>query len=125
LKRHAIATDQAPAPDGSFSQGIRRNDLIFLAGQGPFTPAGDLIDDSFEAAARQAFRNLAAVAEAGGGKLSEAVRVGVYLSDMTNFEAMDAIYREFFSEPFPARSTIQTALPGFPIEIDAIVGVRL
>ena len=77
--------------------------------------------DRFEEQARQTFRNLAAVAEAAGASLADAVRVGVFLREMRNFTAMDAIYREFFAEPRPARTTVQSDLPGFEIEVDAVL----
>lgn len=93
---------------------------MFLAGQGPNNPSGEMAD-TFEARAEQTFRNLQAVARSAGCELSDAVRIGVYLKDMANFAAMNEVYRRFFSEPFPARTTIQSNLPGFDIEIDAII----
>lgn len=115
------STDRAPAPAGPYSQAIRAGDLVFLAGQVPLTPSGESVEASFEDQARQTFANLAAVAEAAGGSLADAVRVGVYLTDTANFQGMNAVYREFFSEPLPARTTIYCELPGFDIEADAIL----
>jgi reactive intermediate/imine deaminase len=94
--------------------------LVFLAGQGPFRSNGEQVTGAFREQARQAFANLAAVAVAAGSSLAEAVRVGVYLTGMENFAAMNDIYREFFPEPLPARTTIQSDLAGFDIEVDAI-----
>jgi enamine deaminase RidA (YjgF/YER057c/UK114 family) len=91
----------------------------------PSTPAGNLVTGSFEEQAIQAFANLAAVAEAAGGSLADAVRVGVYLLDMSNFATMNDVYRRYFSEPLPARTTIQSDLPGFEIEIDAVLSLDL
>jgi 2-iminobutanoate/2-iminopropanoate deaminase len=96
---------------------------VFLAGQGPFTPSGEKFEGSFADEARQTFANLAAVAAAAGGSLADAVRVGVYLRDMSNFATMNQIYVEFFPEPLPARTTIQSNLPGFGIEVDAILSL--
>jgi enamine deaminase RidA (YjgF/YER057c/UK114 family) len=76
---------------------------------------------SFAEQAQQTFSNVAALAEAAGCSLENAVRVGVYLRDMSNFAEMDAIYRQFFPEPLPARTTVQSDLPGFEIEVDAIL----
>lgn len=123
MAKRPVQTDQAAPPGGAYSQAIVAGDLVFLAGQTPFTPAGKKVEGSFEDEARRALENLAAVAAAAGGSLDDAVRVGVYLRDMRNFAAMDALYREFFSEPLPARSTIQSDLPGFGIEVDAILSL--
>jgi len=121
--KRAISTDSAPAPGGAYSQAIAAGGFVFLAGQGPFAPSGDRIDGPFAEQARQTFENLASVAAAAGGSLADAVRVGVYLRDMDNFAAMNEIYREFFPEPLPARTTIQSNLPGFEIEVDAVLAL--
>lgn len=117
-----IRTDEAGPPGGPYSQGIKAGNLVFLAGQAPFTPAGELVDGGFEEQARQTFDNLRAVSEAAGGSLADAVRVGVYLRDLGNFERMNEIYVEYFAaSPLPARTTIPAALPGFEIEVDAVL----
>jgi reactive intermediate/imine deaminase len=121
VPKEPIRTDDAPAPAGPYSQAIATGELLFLAGQGPFRPDGSKVEGSFEDQARQTFANLAAVAAAAGSSLANAVRVGVFLRDMTNFPALNEIYREFLSEPLPARTTIQSDLPGFEIEVDAIL----
>jgi reactive intermediate/imine deaminase len=122
MARHQVSTEGAPPPGGAYSQAIVAGSLVFLAGQGPFEPTGGrMVAGSFVDQARQTFRNLAAVAEASGGSLDHAVRVGVFLRDMNDFAAMNEIFREFFSEPFPARTTIQSDLPGFGIEVDAVL----
>jgi 2-iminobutanoate/2-iminopropanoate deaminase len=122
MAKQPIQTAAAPQPGGPYSQGITAGPLVFLAGQGPFNPdTGAKVEGSFLDQARQAFENLAAVAKATGGSLSDAVRVGVYLRDMTDFAAMNEIYSEYFEDPLPARTTIQSDLPGFSIEIDAIL----
>ena len=123
MNKSPVLTANAPAPAGPYSQAIIAGRSVFLAGQGPFRADGIRIDSSFEAEARQTFSNLAAVAQASGGSLATAVRVGVYLRDMSNFESMNRVYEEFFSEPFPARTTIQSNLPGFEIEVDAILAL--
>ena len=117
----AVSTSDAPAPSGGYSQAVRTEQLLFLSGQGPFRPDGSLVNDSIEHQVRQVFANLQAVAQAAGGSLSRAVRVGVYLSDLQQFAEMDCVYREIFTEPRPARTTIQSDLVDFDIEADAIV----
>jgi len=116
----AIQADAAPAQAGPYSHAVRTGNLIFLSGQGPFEPDGSGIPDGFEAQARRTFENLAIVAKAAGGSLANVVRVGVYLQDMENFAAMNSVYAEFFSEPYPARTTIQSSMK-IAIEIDAVL----
>lgn len=116
----AIHADQAPTQAGPYSHAVRTGNLIFLSGQGPFEPDGSGIPDGFEAQARRTFENLAIVAKAAGGSLANVVRVGVYLQDMGNFAAMNGVYAEFFSEPYPARTTIQSSM-NIAIEIDAVL----
>jgi len=121
MAKRQITTQSAPAPGGAYSQAIAAGNLVFLAGQGPFKPSGEKVEGSFEEQARQTFSNLAAVAEAAGGSLADAVRVGVFLRDMADFPTMNEIYPEFFSDPLPARTTVQSDLPGFGIEVDAVL----
>ncbi len=124
MAKRQISTQSAPPPGGAYSQAIAAGNLVFLAGQGPFRPSGEKVDGSFEDEARQTFSNLAAVAEAAGGSLADAVRVGVFLRDMDNFASMNDIYREFFPAPWPARTTVQSDLPGFEIEVDAVLSLE-
>ncbi|MDQ1445392.1 MAG: 2-iminobutanoate/2-iminopropanoate deaminase [Acidimicrobiaceae bacterium] len=121
--RRPVSTTEAAAPAGPYSQGVVFNGVLYLAGQGPVTPDGRLLTGAFAEQAHQVFRNLTAVAKAAGGDLRRAVRVGVFLTDLSDFAEMNEIYREYFSEPFPVRTTIQSNLPGFAIEVDAIVAM--
>lgn len=116
-----VRSADAPAPSGGYSQAIVAGDLLFLSGQGPYSASGELVGDTVEEQVRQVFANLQAVAQAAGGSLARTVRVGVYLSDLAHFDAMDRVYREIFSEPRPARTTIQTDLVDFIVEADAVV----
>jgi 2-iminobutanoate/2-iminopropanoate deaminase len=116
----AINAADAPPQAGPYSHAVRTGDLVFLAGQGPFDPAGGPMPETFEEQARLTFQNLATVAKAAGGSLADAVRVGVYLRDMADFAAMNAVYPEFFTEPYPARTTIQSSLR-ISIEVDAVL----
>jgi len=121
--REVIATNKAPAAMGPYSQGIRAGDLVFTAGQlgiGPST--GKLVNGDVEAQARQALTNLQAVLEAAGSSLERAVKVTVFLQDINDFKAVNAIYAQFFTQDPPARSAVQVAaLPlGGLVEIEAI-----
>jgi 2-iminobutanoate/2-iminopropanoate deaminase len=121
MAKQRVTSNRAPAPSGAYSQGIRAGDFLFLSGQGPFDPDGLLVNDTFASEVRQVFANLAAVAAESDRSLADAVRVGVYLHDLSTFDEMDAIYRDSFPEPRPARTTIETPLPGFGIEVDAVI----
>ena len=89
MPKQPVSSDAAPQPGGAYSQAITAGQFVFLAGQGPFLPDGSKVEGSFEDQARQTFRNLAAVAEAAGASLADAVRVGVFLRGMQNFGAMN------------------------------------
>jgi 2-iminobutanoate/2-iminopropanoate deaminase len=98
--------------------------LLFISGQGPIDPAsGEIVAESFEQQARLTLDNLKAVTDAGGGSLSNAVKVNAYLRDMDDFPVFNEIYREYFPEPRPARTTVPAALPRFDIEVDAIIAL--
>ena len=98
--------------------------LLFVSGQGPVDPvSGQFVVESFEQQVRLTLDNVKAVVEAGGGDLSRTVKVNAYLRDMTDFPAFNEIYRTYFPEPRPARTTVQSDLSGFDIEIDAVVAL--
>jgi reactive intermediate/imine deaminase len=121
MPRKAVLSPDAPPPSGGYSQGIVVGDFLYLAGQGPFDAAGNRTGASIAEQVRRVLENLDAVARAAGGSLGNAVRVGMYISDMAHFAEMDAEYRGFFSDPMPARTTIQSDLVGFDVEGDAVV----
>ena len=121
MTRKPVLTEGAPQPSGGYSQGIVAGGFLYLAGQGPFDAAGGRVGATIGEQVRQVLENLDAVARAAGGSLQNAVRVGMYISDMAHFDAMDTEYRRFFAEPMPARTTIQSDLVGFDVEGDAVV----
>ena len=125
--RQSVSTDSAPAAIGPYSQGMRVRDLLFCSGQIPLEPStGELVKDDIEGQARRCLLNLAAIAEAAGGSLSNAVRCTVYLTDMNDFARVNEVYGSFFegADP-PARVAIGVAaLPkGADVEVDAIVAL--
>jgi 2-iminobutanoate/2-iminopropanoate deaminase len=122
-RKQAIRTSDAPPPGGSYSQGVKAGNLVFLSGQTPRDEERRVVDGSFEDQARQVFENLSAVARAANTTLADAVRVTVYLREWDNFSVMDAVYASYFPEPRPARTTIQSNLP-VEIEVDAILVVQ-
>jgi 2-iminobutanoate/2-iminopropanoate deaminase len=98
--------------------------LLFISGQGPIdATTGQQTQGGFEAEARRTLDNLSSVAAAAGTSLSRAVKVNVFLRDMDDFPSFNSIYTDYFPEPRPARTTIQSDLPGFAIEIDAILSL--
>jgi 2-iminobutanoate/2-iminopropanoate deaminase len=98
--------------------------LLFISGQGPVDLAtGQQTQGGFEAEARLTLDNLRSAAAAAGTNLSRAVKVNVFLRDMDDFPSFNSIYTDYFPEPRPARTTIQSDLPGFAIEIDAILSL--
>ncbi len=120
---NVIKTTEAPAAIGPDSQAIAEGAFLFTSGQLPIDPAtGDLRNSDIETAARQVLSNLRAVLVAGGADTSTVLKTTVFLSDICNFQAFNAVYAEFFQEPFPARSCVQVgALPkGALVEIEAV-----
>lgn len=121
--KRAVSTPDAPQAIGPYSQAIVVGDLVFLSGQIPLDPnRGRLIEGSIEDETRQVLRNLQAVLAAEGLTMDAVVRTTVYLTDLEDFARVNQTYAEFFTEPFPARATVQvSALPrGAKVEIDAI-----
>jgi reactive intermediate/imine deaminase len=121
MTRKPVLAEEAPRPSGGYSQGILAGGFLYLAGQGPFDADGQRVGTTIAEQVRRVLENLDAVARAAGGSLQNAVRVGMYISDMAHFDEMDAEYRRFFAEPMPARTTIQSDLVGFDVEGDAVV----
>lgn len=119
-----IATADAPAAIGTYSQAIRAGDTVYLSGQIPLDPATmELVSDSVEAQVRQVFDNLAAVARASGADLERIVKLTVYLTDLDDFATVNEVMTEYFSEPYPARAAIGiAALPrSAAVEVDAVL----
>jgi len=124
MSRQIIHTECAPAAIGPYSQAVKHGQMVFLSGQIPLDPVtGEVAPGGIEAQARRAFDNLKAVVEAAGGTLDDVVRLGLYLTDLGQFAAVNAVMAEYFTAPYPARSTIEVAgLPkGVPFEVDAIL----
>lgn len=122
--RAIVATDQAAAAVGPYSQAITAGGVIYTSGQLPIDTEGN-IPDGIEAQTRLALVNLTAVLTAGGSAVERVVRVGVYLKDMNDFGAMNAIYAEVFGKVLPARTTVEVArLPrDARVEIECIATI--
>jgi len=124
MSRQPITTANAPKAIGPYSQAVRHGNTVYFSGQIPLDPAnGELVGGDITAQTRRVFENLKAVCAASGGSLAQLVRVGIYLTDLANFAAVNAVMADYCREPYPARSTIGVAsLPrGAQVEIDAIM----
>lgn len=122
-KKEVIIADKAPKAIGPYSAGIRFGDFVFTAGQvGINREIGKLVEGGVEAEARQALKNLQSILETAGSSLENVVKTTVFLKDMGDYAAVNAIYAEFFHTTPPARSAVAVAgLPaGASVEIEAI-----
>ena len=124
--RSSVTSSDAPAAIGPYSQAIRHNGLLWCSGQlGLLPDKGVLVGDATLAQAEQALRNLESICREAGTSLSKAVRITIFMIDLSEFQAVNTLYESFFEAPFPARATVQvSALPkGGRIEIDAVVAL--
>ena len=124
MSRSIIDTTLAPAAIGPYSQAVRVGNTVYFSGQIPLDPAtAALVEGDIVLQTRRVFDNLAAVANAAGGSLAQLVRVGIYVTDLANFAAVNAVMAEYFQPPYPARSTIEVSgLPkGAQVEVDAVM----
>lgn len=118
-----VSSSDAPAAIGPYSQAIRAGDTVYLSGQIGLEPASMMLAEGFEAQAEQVFANLAAVAEAAGGSLADAVKITIYLTDLANFQKVNEIMTRYCAEPFPARAAVGiSSLPrGALVEAEAVL----
>jgi len=126
MTRTPITTNKAPAAIGPYSQAIVTGSLLFTSGSIPIDPrTGTIPEGSIEDHAHQVFRNLAAIAEAAGTRLDKAVKVTIFLADIADFQRVNTVYAQYFTEPYPARSAVQVAaLPlGAAIEVEAVIAL--
>ena len=123
-----ISTNKAPAAIGPYSQAIQWGDVVFISGQIAFIPgSGELNNNTFEDEVSQVIDNLDAICKEAGGGLDNILKLSIFLTDLSNFDAVNNLMKERFSEPFPARSTIEVSrLPkDVNIEMDAILSIEV
>lgn len=121
MSRQSFTPERAPATAGPYSHAVRIGPFVHTAGQVGVDPATRQAREGVEAQTRQALDNLRAALAAAGASMDDVLRVGVYLTRAEDFAAMNAVYREFFDAPYPARSTVYVGLnPGLLVEIDAL-----
>ena len=122
--REIIQTAKAPGAIGTYSQAVKCGKTVYLSGQIPLDPTSmTLVTGGIEAEVHQMFKNLAAVAKAAGGSLNQAVKITIYMTDLTQFPKVNEIMAQYFQKPYPARATVGVAaLPkGAAVEADAVL----
>lgn len=126
MTRQTISTSAAPAAIGTYSQAVKVGTTVYLSGQIPLDPAtGELVDGDIAVHIRRVFDNLKAVAKAAGGELADAVKLNIYLTDLSHFPVVNQVMAEYFDEPYPARAALGVAqLPkGAQVEADGVLEI--
>ncbi len=124
MSREIIRTDRAPQAIGTYSQGVKVGNTVYLSGQIPLVPETmEMVEGNMEAQIRRVFDNLQAVAEAAGGSLADVAKLNVFLTDLSHFPLVNQVMADYFGEPYPARAAIGVAaLPkGAAVEMDAVM----
>jgi len=124
MKKQAVSTTKAAAPMAPYSQGIIYGDLLFVCGSGPIDPnTQEFISGTLEEEARATLNNVKAIVEAAGFSMENVLKVTVFLADINDFSRFNEVYKEYFPQPFPARSALAPKLAfGIKCEVEAIVG---
>ena len=126
MSKQIISTPAAPAAIGTYSQAVRVGDTVYISGQIPLDPVRmEMVSGDMEAQVRRVFDNLKAIAASAGGSLDNAVRVTIYLTDLSHFALVNKVMAEYFREPYPARAAVGVAsLPrGATVEADCILAL--
>lgn len=127
MSKEIISTKNAPQAIGPYSQAVKTGNLMFISGQIPLNPeTGDLVSGSIEDEANQVLNNIKSICEAAGNSLEDIVKITIFLTDLDNFATVNEVMKAYFSEPYPARATIEVSgLPlGVNVEIEAIVSTN-
>lgn len=118
--KQEIRTPNAPLPSAPYSQGLRVGNRVYVSGQRPVDAATGLVVEGFQNQVRQVLTNVRHVLAAADCTMDHVVKITVYLSDIGHFAQLNEVYAEFFSAPYPVRTTVATTLRGILVEIDAI-----
>jgi len=119
--KEELKTTLAPAPAGPYSQGIQFENLIFTAGQGPIDPeTGKVVGETVEEQTVKVLENIKHILEEAGASMTDVVKSTVHLSDLADFQAFNEVYKKYFQEPYPVRTTVGSQLLGIKVEIDVI-----
>jgi 2-iminobutanoate/2-iminopropanoate deaminase len=116
-----LRTNQAPVPAGPYSQGIQFGNVVYTAGQGPIDAATvKVMGDTIEDQTAKALDNIKVILEQAGATFEDVVKTTVHLSDLADFNAFNEVYKKYFKEPYPVRTTVGSQLLGIKVEIDVI-----
>lgn len=124
--KNSIYTANAPAPIGTYSQGIKFENILYISGQIPVDPkTGDLVQGDFKDNLRQVFKNISEIAKSAGTDINHTIKLTIYVTDLNNFNDVNTIMNEYFDKPYPARAVIEIkALPkNASVEVEATVGL--
>ena len=127
MSKEIISTENAPQAIGPYSQAVKAGGLMFISGQIPLNPeTGDLVTGSIEDEANQVLQNIKSICEAAGHGMEDIVKITIFLTDLGNFATVNEVMKKHFSEPYPARATVEiSGLPlGVSVEIEAIVSTN-
>lgn len=123
MTKTAFHTANAPQPAGPYSQGIEANGFFYTAGFGPQDPATGAVAESVGEQTRQVLRNVQAILAERGLTMDDCVKTTVHLADLADFEEFNEAYKEFFSEPYPVRTTVGSQLANILVEIDVVAAL--
>ncbi len=121
--RKTVTAERGPAPAGPYSHAVVANGFVFISGQGPVNPETGTMPDAFADQVRQTLKNVQTILEAAGSSLDDVVKVNAYVTDLTRFAEFNDVYKEFFRDDPPARTTVATALLGILVEVDCIAAI--
>jgi 2-iminobutanoate/2-iminopropanoate deaminase len=125
MSKRAVQPDGVATPKAPYSPVVVSGDHVYTAGQVAFDESGTVVSGGIDAQTRRALDNVAACLEAAGCGLDDVVKVNAFLADLADFEGYNAVYREYFTAPFPARTTVQAGLPpGLLVEIEAVARLQ-
>jgi 2-iminobutanoate/2-iminopropanoate deaminase len=124
MNRETITAGNAPEPAGPYSHAVVAGGFVYVSGQGPIDPETGTMPDAFADQVRQTLRNVRTILEAAGSSLDDVVKVNAYVTDLTRFAEFNEVYKEFFENDPPARTTVAAALLGMLVEIDCVATVR-
>ena len=123
MKKEEIRTPKAPLPGGPYSQGLKAGGRVYVAGQRPVNAATNSIPENFADQAKQCLDNVRHVLEAAGAGMDDVVSVTVYLADIASFAEFNEIYKQYFTAPFPTRTTVACTLRGILVEVNAVAEI--
>ena len=121
--RKTVTADRGPAPAGPYFHAVVADGFVFISGQGPVNPETGTMPEAFANQVRQTFKNVQTILKAAGSSLADVVKANAYVTDLSRFAEFNDVYKEFFRDNPPARTTVATALLGILVEVDCIAAI--